>query len=86
MKTEKMLAHDANTSSTRIDALLGGTIFASEFAGAAFDVRVVSENAVDAPQGTQTKTCKPTRNPCCKGHSEEPAAGHRHDALDLLSV
>ncbi|WP_261300206.1 hypothetical protein [Sphingomonas alpina] len=85
MKTEKMLAHGANTSPSSIDALLGGTIFASEFAGAAFDVRVTSESAVDAPQGTQTKTCKPTRNPCCRPGDEAPT-GHRHDALDLLSV
>ena len=30
---------------------------------------------VKAPQGTQTKTCKPTRNPCCKPLGEEKPGG-----------
>ncbi len=86
MKTEKMLAHDADTSSDRIDTMFGGPIFASEFADAALDVLVASENAVEAPNATKTKTCKPTRNPCCKPPGEEPPAGYQRDALDLLSV
>jgi hypothetical protein len=65
--------------------MLEGAIFTTEFADAEFDIRIVSVDAAENRPTTQ-KTCKPTRNPCCKPHGTEPLAGHNSDVLDLLTV
>lgn len=55
-------------------ALLQGAIADRELSGAAFDdsARSLSLAAEPGPDTTKAKTCRPTRNPCCKG-AEEPA-------------
>lgn len=68
MKTEHMLEGNDSRQSDRVGAMFHGAIFAAEYMGADFGAHTspsASDDGLGA-QATKDKTCKPTRNPCCK--------------------
>jgi hypothetical protein len=62
---------DRGSKASGFARFLRGSIEAGELNRALVDERPPATGVYASPakkvQGTQTKTCKPTRNPCCKG-------------------
>lgn len=74
----------AQTFATRPASLFAGVIATRELAGAHYATASGQVHEAVEPKGTKEKTCKATRNPCCKSPLQSLEA--QHASSDLMMV